>query len=41
MVSIALLQHGHLFVTVGAVLDLDVNFCFCAPVFAMSIMNLM
>ena len=41
MVSIVVLQHGHLFETVGAVLDLDVNFSFCAPVFVMSIMNLM
>ena len=37
----AVLQHGHLLETVGAVLDLDVNFSFCALVFAMSIMNLM
>ena len=37
----AVLQHGHLFEMVGAVLDLDVIFSFCAPVFAMSIMNLM
>jgi hypothetical protein len=36
----AVLQHGHLFETVGLVLDLEVNFSFCAPVFAMSIMNL-
>ena len=36
----AVLQHGHLFEAVGAVLDLDVNFSFCAPVFAMSIINL-
>ena len=28
------------FETVGTVLDLDVNFSFCAPVFAMSIINL-
>ena len=34
------LQHGHLLETVGIVLDLDVNFYFCAPVFAMSIINL-
>ena len=33
------LQHGHLLETVGVVLDLEVNFSFCAPVFAMSIMN--
>ena len=41
MVSIAVLQHGHLFETVGTVLDLDVSFSFCVPVFAMSIINLM
>ena len=35
----AVLHHGHLFETVGAVLDLDVNFSFCAPVFAMSIIH--
>ena len=40
MVSMAVLQHGHLFETVGAVPDLDVHFSFCAPVFAMSIINL-
>ena len=38
--TMAVLQHRHLFATVGAVLDLKVNFFFCAPVFAMSIMNL-
>ena len=32
MVSTAVLQHGHLFETVGAVLDLDVNFFLCACV---------
>jgi hypothetical protein len=38
----AVLQQGHLFETVvGAVLDLDVQISFCAPVFAMSIINLM
>ena len=37
----AVLQHGHLFETVGSVLDLDVNVSFYAPVFAMSIINLM
>ena len=36
----AVLQHGHLLETVGVVLDLEVNFYLCAPVFAMSIMNL-
>ena len=30
----AVLQHGHLFETVGAVLDFDVHVSFCAPVFA-------
>ena len=37
----AVLHHRHLLETVGAVLDLDMNFYFCAPVFAMSIINLM
>jgi hypothetical protein len=36
----AVLQHGHLLETVVVVLDLEVTFSFCAPVFAMSIMNL-
>ena len=37
----AVLQQGQLLEAVGVVLDLDVNFSFCAPVFAMSIINLM
>ena len=41
MVSMAVLQHGHLFETVGAVFDFDVIVSFCVPVFAMSIINLM
>ena len=41
VVSMAVLQHGQLLETVGASLDLDVKFSFCAPVFAMSIINLM
>ena len=36
----AVLQYGHLLDTVGVVLDLEVNSSFWAPVFAMSIMNL-
>jgi hypothetical protein len=35
----AVLQQGHLLEAVGMVLDLEVNLYFCAPVFAMSIMN--
>ena len=33
------LQHGHFLETVGVVLDLEVNFSFCARVFSMSIIN--
>ena len=40
MVSTAVFQHGHLLETVGMVLDLEVKFSFCAPVFDMSIINL-
>ena len=40
MVSMAVLQHGHLLDTVGVVLDLVANCPFWAPVSAMSIMNL-
>ena len=40
MVSMAVLQHGHLLDTVGVVLDLEVNISFWEPVFSMSIMNL-
>ena len=34
------LQHGHLLYMVGVLLDLEVHFSFCAPVFSMSILNL-
>ena len=34
------LQHRHLLETVGMVLDLEVNVSFCAPMFTMSITNL-
>ena len=36
----AVFQHGHLLETVGVLLDLEVNLYVCAPVFAMSFMNL-
>ena len=40
MVSMAVLQHGIFLDKVGVVIDLEVIFSFWAPVFAMSIMNL-
>ena len=36
----AVLHHGYVLETVGMVLDLEDTFSFCAPVFAISIMNL-